>query len=813
MPDLESTNSPNRHSDSTDGPPPPYTAIGAPPDAHHAHEATEAEAVSLTAAFSNLALSDLPVDPSVDTCLAHLKLLFAIQWIKEDVGFADGLWGLWDAQAGPVDPVLKRRPEKGEKEKNEPRVARAEERLRNENLKTLSLIREKRWALFVAKAVHRYETWWKALMDTFLQRPLTEADMEIPGLASYAGFPTDRQAVLQWKENMLPPLDVLMVWHTHMLNPRAFLEDAMLAGLRDFWNTGMPWSLVDNAIDTDFNYTVSDECRANWTRKTGLAWNNEDDPLTKKLECPGCNTWMHFPWTTCGLPEHLAGREPLGIKRGDKPLDLTGHGLGDGDPTYICPGCGVVIRKETLSVAKFVDDFRLLLGPKNRPMPGTVLCPRTGKPTTPSTPTLPSAHSFPNRLLKSDWNSVRSKILCLTTFRENQDPTMDDVRKAIEAFLASPSSVPLINGVISRKGYQLPVESRIAVRKMMSRYWENSSFFALDLCGAVMRQGVFVEKMCRLDWLHSPTARDTMARLLTKYGRFIYIMQASKGQLAVPTLDVDLAWHTHQLSPSKYYQYTVTKVARFVDHDDKVEETKLSEQFEWTSKMYQEIFGEVYSECTCWYCETIRSEHITGIEKVTKVFGLSKQGKIAETFHTSGAASLHPPSTSAHISSHPAVKPTYREKSPYAHRLVHQVEATRLNQRLNRAYAKACARAEKKGRPPPKRDDDVYYDHWGYPFLYSAPFMFALWWTPGMYLRPRRRRGDTGGLVRRGLVVGGLLLGLVGGRGDAEGKAPEGMGFRVGVGVEVVAETAVEEEAVVAEAAVGAAAVFWTGLG
>ncbi|KAK4129812.1 hypothetical protein N657DRAFT_640483 [Parathielavia appendiculata] len=633
----ESSDSPKRNSDPVDTPPPAYSAR-APSDACYAHNAIENQAVSLTAAFEDLVLSDLPVDPSVDTCLAHLKLLFAIQWMKEDVGFADGLWGLWDAQAGPMDPVHRRRPEKVKKEKDEPEPS-AEEKLREENLKTLSLIREKRWALFIARAVHRYETWWKSLMDVFPQRPLSEADMEIPGFVMYEGFPTDRKAVFRWREDMLPPLDVLMVWHTHMLNPRAFLEDAMLAGLRDFWNTGMPWRLIDKAIDTDFNYTVSYECKANWTRKTGLAWSNEDDPLTKAVKCPGCSTSMQIPWTTCGLPADHRSKKPLDLKAGNKPPpDLSGHGFGDGDLMHICPGCGVVIRKELLSVAKFVGDFKLLLGPKSRPMPGTVLCPKTGKPTTSATPPLPSAHTFPNRLLKSDWNSVRTKILDLTTFRENKNPTMDDVRKAIEVFLRDPSSVSLINGPFTRT-YQLPVESRIAVRKMMSRYWENFSLFALDLCGAVMRQGIFVEKMCRLDWLHSPAARDTMERLLTKYKRFMDIMQASQGQLLVPTLDVDLAWHTHQMSPSKYYCYTVTKLSRFVDHDDKIDEAKLSEQFEWTSKTYQEMYGEVYSECTCWYCETIRSEHISGLGKIFSP-KLSKQGKIAESFHTSGAASL-----------------------------------------------------------------------------------------------------------------------------------------------------------------------------
>jgi hypothetical protein len=128
----------------------------------------------------------------------------------------------------------------------------------------------------------------------------------------------------------------------------------------------------------------------------------------------------------------------------------------------------------------------------------------------------------------------------------------------------------------------------------------------------------------QIDWLHSPTARDTMSRLLVKYQRFIQIMSANPDKVTVPTLDVDLAWHTQQLSPRCYYDYTVAKTQKFVDHDDKINEDKLATAFEWTSKTYQELFGEVYSECTCWYCESVRTSHISS---VGKLLGVSRNEK------------------------------------------------------------------------------------------------------------------------------------------------------------------------------------------
>jgi hypothetical protein len=388
-----------------------------------------------------------------------------------------------------------------------------------------------------------------------------------------------------------------MVWHTHMLNPRAFLEDAMLSGLRRFWVTGMPWDLINKAIDTDFNYTVSDGCKARWTQQTGLAWDNVDGRLTRTIRCPRCNGRVRIPWTTCGRAEDYQDPEP--------PV-LTGTGYGDSNLEHLCTACGTVIRRELLSVANFVADTKALLGSMNRPMPGTVLDPKTGTPAGPlmqGRVVRKAAHSFPNRLLKSGCNSIRSRITELMSSGATPDPTMALVRREIEAVLAERTNIRQIDGVSTVGRYALPAESRIAIRKMMSRYWQNCSMFAVELCGAVMRQGIFVEKMCKLDWLHSPSARATMVRLLHKYVRFIEIMRKRPNQIVVPTLDVDLAWHTHQLSPSRYYMYTVAKTGRFIDHDDKIDENTLSKQFEWTSKVYQELYGEVYSACTCWYCE------------------------------------------------------------------------------------------------------------------------------------------------------------------------------------------------------------------
>ncbi|KAK4202939.1 hypothetical protein QBC40DRAFT_251640 [Triangularia verruculosa] len=755
-----------------ESPPPAYDGPLTPstsqqPQQHLGQTPSTEDEVDFTAPFAGLSLSNSGSNPTADTCLAHLKLLFAIQSLKEEVGYNDGLFGLWDSLVGPVIVDEEKR-----------RLAGAEH---DKTLETLSRIREKRWALFVARASERYEVWWKSLPG---QRILSERDMQEPARDqdAYAKFPADANLGFGWREDMLPPLDVLMVWHTHMLNPRAFLEDAMLVGLRSFWSNGMPWELVNQAIDPEsFSYCVSGQCKANWTKQTGLAWNNVDDPPRKTLRCPRCDTSLDIRWTTCGRPENHP-RAP------NSEADLLGQGYGDGNLDSNCPQCGIAIKKELLSVARFVKDVKALLGPSNKPMPGTVLNTLSGIPEIPDETAvslnLRPPRTFPNRMLKSGCNSIRSDITGLLHNPYIPDPSMEDVRLKIEAVLANASHVKEISGhKNSAAAYKLRPTSRTAIRKMMNTYWQNFSIFGLDLSGAVMRQGIFVEKMVKLDWLHSPSARQTMERLLVKYNRFFTIMTDHPGTVVVPTLDVDLAWHTHQLSPGMYYNHCVSLTGKFVDHDDKIEEDVLSAQFEWTSQKYQEKYGEVYSECTCWYCEAIRASHVSGL---SGVLGVSKQERLADNFHASGRASSCPPDKSAHISAHNAVMPVETTRQTVHKRLIalHQ-------KRLDAAYAKAKARAEKKGRKIPPREAYVY-DHWGHPVAQTGPYAHPMWWTTGMYFAWAPAAvmaggcggggGSWGGCAAAGVGDGGFSGNCGGGGGDGGGASGGGGGGGCGGG-------------------------------
>jgi len=155
--------------------------------------------VNLTEAFDKLSLGTGSKYPDVDTCLAHLKLLFAFQVMKEEVGYTDGLWNIWDTRADDSATVsdvhdLEETPASGP----------AGDEASKKRLAILSKIREKRWAVFLARAVDRYEAWWTSMRAP--NGPLSGAVMFIPGSDKYEAFTSPSNETVAWDATNLPPL-------------------------------------------------------------------------------------------------------------------------------------------------------------------------------------------------------------------------------------------------------------------------------------------------------------------------------------------------------------------------------------------------------------------------------------------------------------------------------------------------------------------------------------------------------------------------------------------------------------------------------
>ncbi|KAJ5163215.1 uncharacterized protein N7500_005045 [Penicillium coprophilum] len=616
-----------------------------------------------------------------DQCVAHLKLLAVFADLRDTISSDDGLFGINDAEAERFPDSL-----------NEARAR----------------IREKRWAVYTARAVDRYTKWWSIGLPR--SRPMaTISDLEDIDYENIINCDT----VVAWSQDNLPPLDILMVWHAHSLNPRNFLEDCIRYGKISTWATGFPWEVIDSCINNHtLEYTVSEQAQNQFEEKMNLKWNNLHDQPTKEVNCPCCQKVNTVPWTDAYFGDTVANAFKFG------------NGYADNSFEVKCVGCDHIIDHGRLKVAKFRKDLSETLY-DGFPMPGAF----TNLQGIPEGPKVRFTHRairymlFPTRVLQAAGKSLME----FTDGRVDWCQNVTRLREELETKLRDQKILTNAHG--TSHTVIRPAE-KIHFRRMMSRYWDNLGPFALDLVGAVIRQGTFVDKMDQIDWLHSPTVFDTMDRLIKKYEVFFQIMMDYPKNMAVPTLDVDLAWHTHQLSPSWYYRYstlksTATGLRVFIDHDDKVDEGKLSDGFAWTSKMYRRATdGGIYSECTCWYCEATRTPDL--YDRLITVGSASRARAAADLLHDRPDISSDP-NKNPHISSHNAVRPTNLSDST-------EKAGALKYMRLQSSYQKAARRAQKRGR---QRSDskssnnqaDIYPYYmpyaYGYPIVvpYYGPYM------------------------------------------------------------------------------------------
>lgn len=143
----------------------------------------------LTAGFANLSIPSTTATPIVPTeplAIAHLKLLHAFAALKEEIGFTDGVFGIWDSQASTIEPEL---------------ITDVRDPA-NQQSQALAKIREKRWALYVARATERFAVYWTRVICRPENRRLRQEDML--GI-SFEQFP-DLGKPIAWNTDMLPPL-------------------------------------------------------------------------------------------------------------------------------------------------------------------------------------------------------------------------------------------------------------------------------------------------------------------------------------------------------------------------------------------------------------------------------------------------------------------------------------------------------------------------------------------------------------------------------------------------------------------------------
>ncbi|VFQ99976.1 unnamed protein product [Cuscuta campestris] len=119
-----------------------------------------------------------------------------------------------------------------------------------------------------------------------------------------------------------------------------------------------------------------------------------------------------------------------------------------------------------------------------------------------------------------------------------------------------------------------------------------------DLVSAVKRQTPFFYQVSRPHMRSKLYLEGAVAR----YKAFLHLIRRNKVRsikcFCVPTYDIDLIWHTHQLHPNAYCKDLVKLVGLILGHDDtdsdRTKGNKLDTGFSNTTKLWEGTYGRRY---------------------------------------------------------------------------------------------------------------------------------------------------------------------------------------------------------------------------
>lgn len=126
-------------------------------------------------------------------------------------------------------------------------------------------------------------------------------------------------------------------------------------------------------------------------------------------------------------------------------------------------------------------------------------------------------------------------------------------------------------------------------------------------------------------------AQGVLSGHVSRYLKFLQLMKESESTL-IPTLDIDLLWHTHQLSPVAYKKYCKKYLGRQINHIDTIRAKTRSTRQDDTARLWATRYSEPYLDPEYTANTTaikrrnsIWEENQNGIEAKVAAYGHSHQ--------------------------------------------------------------------------------------------------------------------------------------------------------------------------------------------
>jgi len=146
-----------------------------------------------------------------------------------------------------------------------------------------------------------------------------------------------------------------------------------------------------------------------------------------------------------------------------------------------------------------------------------------------------------------------------------------------------------------------PYGQRLKCKELRAKYQAiivnakgNLSSVSLDLVKGMYRQLDFINKICvNFDYWNDEAV---ISASITRYFKFMDLMKRfGRKKMLVPTMDIDLVWHTHQINHGDYYKCTTTYFHDLIDHDDTIPGEDLLKGYARTFIYWSRAYNEAYS--------------------------------------------------------------------------------------------------------------------------------------------------------------------------------------------------------------------------
>ncbi|KAH8930192.1 hypothetical protein BT69DRAFT_989039 [Atractiella rhizophila] len=503
------------------------------------------------------------------------------------------------------------------------------------------------WGIYLSQAVGRFELWYHKVV-------------------------CDPDGTLGNKR--LPPLDVLMVWHAYLLNPKAYFEDSLLRWEKLAELKGIDVKQIAQFIDEDTsNYDPFSEATSTWTALTGEPF---EATIPKPSDahtfiCPNCAVTQSTPY--CNSQQ-------------------TGWAQSF---SFSC-SCGIIVKKEKFGMLILSKTISEYLKFNER---------RTSVPKGGVRPTIPASACIANSLIGTDGMPDTAKAekvndRWMRYFVKGFDsrlPPKDIIAGQVIRWSMTNVEKLFNASILGSASSRLPTPK--PVFRVLNAY--RQPFASIDLAAAVNRQFSFV-KQCveQLQWT-KPHRFDHDASILlrsvARYSAFLDLMQSSPASFCVPTLDIDLSWHSHQLRDQDYREQTLKYVGLVPNHDDKVDENTLSTSFDVTARAWKERFGVPYSTCGCMLPEDSLSSKLKNKLRRSKSVNAADSSSADNLIHSSNIEE----STSTHPSDHNSIRLVNHPKSDLARanrERMRQKQIAKEEKAIREGKADEWARGRKEAR-------------------------------------------------------------------------------------------------------------------